>query len=1151
MDSFYLDDSDHNNLIGSDDALQTVAEEETGLDLDTALLPGPQQSGPEVAVGAPSHEAGQPSTFNFESLLAHAMRNVAESPVQLPWESDEWACIFDPNHDSLDALVPQFEPKLKVPKLIHDKPSDNLVSQPDVSSSDFTKPLFMVAVSRRKDQVWTEKREAELQRALMKWDTIVRNWPDEWKCKQELLACPTVNDSMNLLGDYLTGKAPATLLKRANSMVFLHTTLQQLGFFWPLEEPEMYRIIKTLHSTGNRTSRLKSILEAVTFCRYSFDISDLHPITVSKRCLGATGSDFANKLNQASPLTVADIWHLHTCLDNGDAWDRVFSGAALFCIYARARWSDFIHGNCIRVDVLESSGKVAYVDMEVQIHKTMQATANKFKFLDLVASGSGIFGDDWVRGWIDALKNIGVDPFSNEPGKTLMPAPAEDGTTLQRALESNEASVWLMADTYARDAQARTIRLIDKLLLEIRAGYFDPDTTRAGRFNKNYAPDPSLDVGAVSFLESDVESAALDAQVDEALDNAVQTVEDGQIELEEDHFTSSSSDSEAESVEYNAPVRMFYPPSAPLGFHFMQNKRTKTLHLVDAKYPHGTCCGRVLDKNFSAMWTILARELSTVKPDNTGKRPLDEAILKLMHDPRITMYMLSLPNKGPASSVQTRPASTAATTPTTVQPKKKARPSKKNRHLDSLPNAEEEFTFANQSETVSHHNLLQEMPNTPEGAQLEDGVTDSSDAEQQTAEKRFTEDPSGATTRKVLFENILFLEVFAGTSSLTIEVRKTNLRGVAVDKGTERAKGPITILDLTMPEDLQFLMDFIRQEVWCSAFFDDFPTMAADAEAAQTDKCVGFLFDLLGIQYAKEGKKNQPFSTEMRALGLIFDLAGFDEGVVFIKHTPERRSELLERITAILNSDELSPKEAESFRGRVQWFESFLFGRTANLAIHRLGKRALIKGGRQGHKLDAELRTSLEFLRHRVEHGAPLQLTATTEQAILIFTDGAFDEETGIGSIGGVLLDHTGTALSYFSERVPNLLMELFLKEAENPIYLVELLAVHVAAFLWGGQTFGRYIVMYIDNEASRMALVKAYSSTLLGNVVIQLFVQEEDQHQWKVWFGRVCSHSNIADGPSRGHVEDMKACGAKHSQCAWDVVICSLEAVEHRLRWG
>ena len=35
----------------------------------------------------------------------------------------------------------------------------------------------------------------------------------------------------------------------------------------------------------------------------------------------------------------------------------------------------------------------------------------------------------------------------------------------------------------------------------------------------------------------------------------MQIVEDGQIELEEEHFTSSSSDSDAESVEYNAPCQ--------------------------------------------------------------------------------------------------------------------------------------------------------------------------------------------------------------------------------------------------------------------------------------------------------------------------------------------------------------------------------------------------------------------------------------------------------------------------------------------------------------------------------------------------------------------------------------------------------------------
>lgn len=72
------------------------------------------------------------------------------------------------------------------------------------------------------------------------------------------------------------------------------------------------------------------------------------------------------------------------------------------------------------------------------------------------------------------------------------------------------------------------------------SGYFDPGSTRAGRSKKVYAPNPSLDVGTFSFHESHVESTALDAQVDEALDNALPTVENEQIELKEDHVTSSS-----------------------------------------------------------------------------------------------------------------------------------------------------------------------------------------------------------------------------------------------------------------------------------------------------------------------------------------------------------------------------------------------------------------------------------------------------------------------------------------------------------------------------------------------------------------------------------------------------------------------------------
>jgi len=107
-------------------------------------------------------------------------------------------------------------------------------------------------------------------------------------------------------------------------------------------------------------------------------------------------------------------------------------------------------------------------------------------------------------------------------------------------------------------------------------------------------------VGAISLFESDVGSAALEATVDEALNDAVQVVEDYKIELEERHVMSSSSDSDAESLEYDALVKILQPPTEPSGFHFMQHKRTRTLHLADAKYPHGTCCGRVLYQNLQS-----------------------------------------------------------------------------------------------------------------------------------------------------------------------------------------------------------------------------------------------------------------------------------------------------------------------------------------------------------------------------------------------------------------------------------------------------------------------------------------------------------------------------------------------------------------------
>ena len=113
----------------------------------------------------------------------------------------------------------------------------------------------------------------------------------------------------------------------------------------------------------------------------------MHKSISSKRCHGVISAGPLGKANQAGPLTVANLERLHASLEGtGDAWDKLASGAFLFCVYSRARWSDFIHGGQVKLD------RISYVEMDIAIHKTMHAAARRFRFLNLTAPGVGVHG---------------------------------------------------------------------------------------------------------------------------------------------------------------------------------------------------------------------------------------------------------------------------------------------------------------------------------------------------------------------------------------------------------------------------------------------------------------------------------------------------------------------------------------------------------------------------------------------------------------------------------------------------------------------------------------------------------------------------------------------------------------------------------------
>ena len=260
--------------------------------------------------------------------------------------------------------------------------------------------------------------------------------------------------------------------------------------------------------------------------------------------------------------------------------------------------------------------------------------------------------------------------------------------------------------------------------------------------------------------------------------------------------------------------------------------------------------------------------------------------------------------------------------------------------------------------------------------------------------------------------------------------------------------------------------------VW-TAFFDDYTVFSRDALVSNTAKTVETLFDLLGVEFARDGNKASAFAKVFKSLGVEIDLENFESGIVRLGHTKERRDELSSVLQDILKERCVTAKQAESMRGRLHWFESFAFGRVANSAVKVLGDLAL--SGRRKIDLTDSQMTSLRFLCERVLTAPPLSITPSCLLSWIVFTDGACEGPDGRkeGGIGGVLIDPFGKVVSFFGGKVPGPIMEHLLTKSMNPIYELEVLPVLIAIWMWGNRLTLAQVCWYLDNEASRSAFIK------------------------------------------------------------------------------
>lgn len=150
-----------------------------------------------------------------------------------------------------------------------------------------------------------------------------------------------------------------------------------------------------------------------------------------------------------------------------------------------------------------------------------------------------------------------------------------------------------------------------------------------------------------------------------------------------------------------------------------------------------------------------------------------------------------------------------------------------------------------------------------------------------------------------------------------------------------------------------------------------------------------------------------------------------------------------------------------------------------------------------------------------MERHIPRTLTGGVKPVLHIYTDACFDED--VAGLGGVLVNEDGEMLSFFRYKLtPEEISLVNIHNSETIIGELEALAMLLGLEVFGIEAPESEIVLFGDNEGAIRSFMKMRSENDFVTAALRYFSMQEESVFPLVWFERVASASNIADGPSR-----------------------------------
>ena len=484
------------------------------------------------------------SSSSFDNIVERCWESLPlPEQVTLPWERNHWNSVFGEAVQSVTEPVVNFRrPILLYPGMARDETVEREKKFPKIRMRD-SSLRWKDFIRPGEEVLWQAKREADMQTAIKRWYDIVQSFPETIGIKILLGQQNSTALKLKMVRNLLWNKAPATLVKRANSISRYVEYLRERSLMFPGDEGIFYEFLVSQQAKEVKASRLQGVIESLRFVRFVMDVPELAALTDSRRCNGAASVQPQIALRQADIFSVREILCLHFWVldDYADDWDRVMAGTVLCCIYSRSRWSDLMHTESCYED-WDSNNKLKYLEFRIGQHKCSKSACFKHIFLYAVVPVEGV-GEDprWVMEWLACRERMGLKFSKDQP---FMPAPSTSALPSKRPITSSEMQIWTRTllthhdidisgkrltshsckrttlawcsmygldwqdrlvlgghsmglrsvMTYSRDVVARPIMLLEKVMESIRNGTFRPDETRSGRFVSN-EPDQGTNAG--------------------------------------------------------------------------------------------------------------------------------------------------------------------------------------------------------------------------------------------------------------------------------------------------------------------------------------------------------------------------------------------------------------------------------------------------------------------------------------------------------------------------------------------------------------------------------------------------------------------------------------------------------------------------------